>query len=79
MSNANTFSHFRFIDTKSSGYPCGIGQIRASAVRHASFELRSAGILPAANCSFGFTEVEEVEAKKQAALKQEPHAFRFQR
>ena len=78
MSNANTFSHFRFIGTKSSGHQRGIGQIRASAVRHSTVEVRSAGTLPATNYFFGFTDAEEAEVKRQVALKRESYAFRFQ-
>jgi hypothetical protein len=36
-------------------------------------------MLPATCCDFGFIEAEEVEEKKQVALKREPFAFDFQR
>jgi hypothetical protein len=78
MSNTNTFSHFRFIGTKSSGDRRGTREIRASAARRVSVEVRNAGILPAASCSFGSTEAEEVVAKKLEDLKREPYVFGFQ-
>lgn len=79
ISNTNTFSHFCFLGMKSSGHRRRIGQIRASAIRRVSVEMRSAGILPAVNCLYGVIEAEEVEAKKQVALAWGWHALRLQR